>query len=58
MLFSVDIELTRKFVVSDQFDRAGGAVEAVDGGAESATEESAGGDRQLDRQLQQIRIEQ
>jgi len=43
---------------SEQFDGAGGAVEAVGGGAEAAAEDAAGCDRQLDRQLQQIGVEE
>lgn len=43
---------------SEQFDRARRAVEAVGGGAETAAEEAAGGDRQLDRQLQQVGVEE
>ena len=45
-------------VASEQFDGAHRAIEAVGGGAEAATEEAAGGDRQLDRQLQQVGVEQ
>jgi hypothetical protein len=39
-------------------DGAGGAVEAVGGGAEAAAEGAAGGDRQLDRQLEQVGVEE
>lgn len=43
---------------SEQLDRTRRAVEAVGGGAEAATEDSAGGDRELDRELQQVGVEQ
>ncbi len=43
---------------SEELDWAGSAVEAVDGGTEAAAEHATGNDRQLDRQLQQIRVEQ
>jgi hypothetical protein len=39
-------------------DRAGGAVQAVDDYAELSAEQAAPGDREFDRQLQQIGIEQ
>jgi hypothetical protein len=39
-------------------DRAGGSVQAVDNCAELSTEQAAPGDREFDRQLQQIGIEQ
>ncbi|MEZ5245216.1 MAG: hypothetical protein R2707_08985 [Acidimicrobiales bacterium] len=43
---------------SEQFDGTRRAVEAVGGGAEAAAEDAAGGDGQLDRELQQVGVEQ
>jgi hypothetical protein len=44
--------------VSDQLDRAGRAVESVDGGAEAAAEDAAGGDGEFDGKLQEVGVEQ
>jgi hypothetical protein len=43
---------------SDELDRASGAVHPVDGCAQFPAEQAAPGDREFDRQLQQIGIEQ
>jgi len=43
---------------SEQFDRAGVAVEAVGGGAEATAEDAAARDREFDRELQQVGVEE
>jgi hypothetical protein len=44
--------------LSEQFDGARRAVEAVGGGAEAAAEDAAAGDGQFDRELQQVGVEE
>ena len=44
--------------LSDQLNRARGAVEAVYGGSQLPAQQAAGRDRQFDRELQQVGVEQ